>query len=230
MKVRVRRLAELRSAEGYLAEAVTDGQDMLLLEHHCPICDAASTCQGLCRAELDLFRETLGDDVTVERTQHVLSGDLRCAYRISPRDDAEAPTLVAQLSAYSSSPRRRRAAVRTTVASSRRVGVWAARKRATPTRMSAASSDPSGQAMRLADAGLDDLEPVEAGVLLDQRVAQSGDQGLAARRRRAGSRRRGCPASSTAALHVPAGGEVGQRRPWSACGRRAAGTLRKRSR
>ncbi len=99
VKVRVRRLAELRSAEGYLAEAVTDGQDMLLLEHHCPICDAAATCQGLCRAELDLFRETLGDDVTVERTQHVLSGDLRCAYRISPRDDAEAPTLVAQLSA-----------------------------------------------------------------------------------------------------------------------------------
>jgi predicted ArsR family transcriptional regulator len=85
VKVRVRRLAELRSAEGYLAEAVPDGQDMLLLEHHCPICDAASACQGLCRAELDLFRETLGDDVEVTREQHVLSGDLRCAYRVSPR-------------------------------------------------------------------------------------------------------------------------------------------------
>jgi hypothetical protein len=58
---------------------------MLLLEHHCPICDAASTCQGLCRTELELFQEALGDDVTVTRTQHVLSGDLRCAYRISPR-------------------------------------------------------------------------------------------------------------------------------------------------
>jgi predicted ArsR family transcriptional regulator len=88
VKVRVRRLAELRSAEGYLAEAVTDGPDMLLLEHHCPICDAASTCQGLCRAELELFQQALGEDVTVERTQHVLGGDLRCAYRISPRQGA----------------------------------------------------------------------------------------------------------------------------------------------
>jgi predicted ArsR family transcriptional regulator len=89
VKVRVRRLAELRSAEGYLAEAVPDGQDMLLLEHHCPICDAASACQGLCRAELDLFRETLGDDVDVTRAQHLLSGDLRCAYRVSPRPTSE---------------------------------------------------------------------------------------------------------------------------------------------
>ena len=37
VKVRVRRLAELRSAEGYLAEAVSEGDSMLLMEHHCPI-------------------------------------------------------------------------------------------------------------------------------------------------------------------------------------------------
>ena len=100
VKIRVRRLAEVRSAEGYLAEAVADGPDMLLLEHHCPICDAASTCQGLCRTELELFQEALGDDVTVTRTQHVLSGDLRCAYRISPRsaeDDANEPGASAEL-------------------------------------------------------------------------------------------------------------------------------------
>ena len=36
--------------------------------------------------------------------------------------------------------------MRTTWDSSRRVGVWAAKKRAAPTRMSADSSDPSGQA------------------------------------------------------------------------------------
>ena len=85
VKVRVRRLAELRSAEGYLAEALPDGADMLLVEHHCPICEAASACQGLCRSELELFQQALGDDVTVERTQHVLAGDLRCAYRIAAR-------------------------------------------------------------------------------------------------------------------------------------------------
>ena len=82
--VRVRRLADIRSAEGYLAE-VRDGEDgsLLLLEHHCPVCDAASACQGLCRSELELFKAALGDDVTVERVQHLLAGDQRCAYRIT---------------------------------------------------------------------------------------------------------------------------------------------------
>jgi predicted ArsR family transcriptional regulator len=82
--VRVRRLAEVRSAEGYLAEVkVEEGGSLLLVEHHCPVCDAASVCQGLCRTELELFQAALGDDVTVERVQHLLSGDQRCAYRIS---------------------------------------------------------------------------------------------------------------------------------------------------
>jgi predicted ArsR family transcriptional regulator len=85
VRVRVRRLADIRSAEGYLAEAVSDGDAMVLVEHHCPICEAAGSCPGLCRAELDLFRAALGDDVTVERTQHLLSGDARCAYRVTKR-------------------------------------------------------------------------------------------------------------------------------------------------
>ena len=82
--VRVSRLAEVRSAEGYLAEVKSqeDGS-LVLVEHHCPVCDAASACQGLCRTELDLFQAALGDDVTVERVQHLLSGDQRCAYRIT---------------------------------------------------------------------------------------------------------------------------------------------------
>lgn len=84
LSVRVARLAAVRSAEGYLAEAVETGGDIMLVEHHCPICDAAAACQGLCRSELDLFRAVLGDDVRVERDQHLLSGDQRCAYRISP--------------------------------------------------------------------------------------------------------------------------------------------------
>ena len=83
--VKVRRLAEQRTAEGYDAEVRADGKDLILVEHHCPICVAATTCQGLCRAELDVFRATLGADVTVEREQHLLSGDQRCAYRITAR-------------------------------------------------------------------------------------------------------------------------------------------------
>jgi len=87
--VRVRRLAEVRSAEGYLAEVKSeDDGSLVLVEHHCPVCDAASACQGLCRTELDLFQAALGDDVTVERVQHLLSGDQRCAYRITESSSA----------------------------------------------------------------------------------------------------------------------------------------------
>ena len=83
---RVELLAQLRSREGYLAEAIaasTDEPSMSLVEHHCPIRSAADECDGLCDAELHLFRSALGDTVQVEREQHVLMGDHRCAYRIT---------------------------------------------------------------------------------------------------------------------------------------------------
>lgn len=80
---RVSRLAEQRSAEGYVAEVVVDGDDLLLIEHHCPICPAAAACGELCRSELRVFQDALGSDVVVRRDQHVLSGDHRCAYRVS---------------------------------------------------------------------------------------------------------------------------------------------------
>ena len=78
--------ARIRREEGYMAEwtRAEDGA-LLLVENHCPICAAARTCQGLCRDELSLFREILGDDVEVERTEHLLSGARRCAYRVAPR-------------------------------------------------------------------------------------------------------------------------------------------------
>lgn len=80
--VRVRRLADIRTDEGYLAEVATDGDAFILIEHHCPIRDAAAACGALCNAELDAFQRALGSDVTVTRTQHVLAGDRRCAYRV----------------------------------------------------------------------------------------------------------------------------------------------------
>ena len=82
---RVHRIAELRSAEGYLAEAVESDGHMTLVEHHCPIRDAADSCAGLCSAELNLFQKALGPDVTVAREQHLLDGGQRCAYRITLR-------------------------------------------------------------------------------------------------------------------------------------------------
>ena len=82
---RLSALAELRSAEGYMAEWKKDGQgSYVFIENHCPVCAAAQICQGLCRSELDVFRHALGGEWTVERTEHLLEGARRCAYRVSP--------------------------------------------------------------------------------------------------------------------------------------------------
>jgi predicted ArsR family transcriptional regulator len=84
LAARVAALAEIRSAEGYMAAWQEDGDGWLLVENHCPICAAAEICQGFCRAELALFRAALGADVEVARTDHILAGARRCAYRIRP--------------------------------------------------------------------------------------------------------------------------------------------------
>lgn len=84
LEARVERLAEIRKREGYMAEwhKQPDGS-FLLMENHCPICAAATECQGLCRSELILFRAVLGPGVTVERLEHILTGARRCSYRIT---------------------------------------------------------------------------------------------------------------------------------------------------
>ncbi len=82
---RLAKLVEARDAEGYMAQLdkQPDGS-FLLIENHCPICAAATACQGFCRSELDVFRRTLGPASTVERVEHVLAGGRRCVYRITP--------------------------------------------------------------------------------------------------------------------------------------------------
>ncbi len=86
VKKRLRALAALRSEEGYMASVEADGADgFLLVENHCPICVAATACRGLCAAELTVFEAVLGEDLVVERTDHILAGAQRCAYRVRPR-------------------------------------------------------------------------------------------------------------------------------------------------
>ena len=81
---RLQELARVRTEEGYMAEVLPDGPAaFLLVENHCPICAAATACQGFCATEIDLFRSVLGPDVSVERVEHILAGDRRCAYRVS---------------------------------------------------------------------------------------------------------------------------------------------------
>ncbi|WP_076591443.1 helix-turn-helix transcriptional regulator [Herminiimonas arsenitoxidans] len=79
---RLKRLAAVRTEEGYMARVERDGKDWLLIEDHCPICAAARTCQGFCRSELKLFQEVVGKDATVTREQHLLADAGRCVYRI----------------------------------------------------------------------------------------------------------------------------------------------------
>jgi predicted ArsR family transcriptional regulator len=84
LKAGVAALADLRSREGYMAEwsEQPDGS-LLLIENHCPICAAATACQGFCRAELDVFRSVIGPGATVERSEHIVSGGRRCTYTIT---------------------------------------------------------------------------------------------------------------------------------------------------
>ncbi|OBP13409.1 hypothetical protein A5320_19080 [Rheinheimera sp. SA_1] len=89
LAAKVQQLAEIRRQEGYLAEAyllensLLDGS-WVLVEHHCPICAAATLCQNFCRSELTLFRACVEGLATVERTEHLLSDGSRCAYLFSP--------------------------------------------------------------------------------------------------------------------------------------------------
>ena len=78
-------LAEMRTAAGFMAEIRLIPDGWLLIENHCPIFHAASTCQHYCQAELDLLRAVLAEFADVARTDHLLAGARRCAYKISAR-------------------------------------------------------------------------------------------------------------------------------------------------
>jgi DeoR family suf operon transcriptional repressor len=87
-------VAELRSSQGYMAEAVPDGDDgVLIREHHCAIRDVAEHFPEICAAEQEMLERLLG--VPVERTGHVLAGCSVCEYtardsRLATRDSVPA--------------------------------------------------------------------------------------------------------------------------------------------
>lgn len=84
MEDRLRKLVEIRNQEGYMAEYQKEDSGYLFIENHCPICAAATACQGFCKAELNTFQAILGEDVVVTRIDHILAGARRCAYRVAP--------------------------------------------------------------------------------------------------------------------------------------------------
>ena len=81
---RLRQLAKVRSEEGYMARVEREGDALLLIEDHCPICAAASACQGFCRSEQALFEDIVGTQGRIVREQYLLAGAQRCVYRIDP--------------------------------------------------------------------------------------------------------------------------------------------------
>lgn len=88
---RVRELAVVQAANGYLADARLEPDGAIRLEeHNCAIFHVAAGSPAACQAELELFTDLLGADVV--REQHIASGDRCCSYRITERtapDDAD---------------------------------------------------------------------------------------------------------------------------------------------
>jgi len=81
---RVRALAVIQDAAGYLAEATVAADGTVRLsEHNCAIFHLARDVASCCAAELVLFQEVLGAEVV--RESHIASGDRSCTYRIEAR-------------------------------------------------------------------------------------------------------------------------------------------------
>lgn len=85
LRQRLEVLATIRTDEGYMAEVQPhDDGSFLLVENHCPICMAAVACTELCGKELEIFQAVLGKGIVIERTEHLVAGARRCAYRVLP--------------------------------------------------------------------------------------------------------------------------------------------------
>ena len=81
------KLAELRSEEGFMAEVRLIPNGWLLIQNHCPIYNCAQSSQHYCHSELRLLTTLLSGRATVERTDYLLDGARRCAYKVSAITD-----------------------------------------------------------------------------------------------------------------------------------------------
>lgn len=76
------KLSKIRTNEGYMAEWDKDGDSYFLIENHCPICAAATECQGFCRSELKNFKQLVGSEYDIQRVEYMLDKGSRCVYKI----------------------------------------------------------------------------------------------------------------------------------------------------
>lgn len=75
-------LSKKRSEEGYIAEWKKEDDAWYLIENHCPICAAATECQGFCRSELHNFKQLIGSEYELERVEYIIENGNRCVYKI----------------------------------------------------------------------------------------------------------------------------------------------------
>ncbi|WP_104380951.1 metalloregulator ArsR/SmtB family transcription factor [Sphingobacterium sp. HMA12] len=78
-------MAMKRTEEGYMAEWKKEADSYLFIENHCPICAAATECQGFCRSELHNFQQLIGPSYTIDRIEYIIEDAARCTYRIRER-------------------------------------------------------------------------------------------------------------------------------------------------
>lgn len=78
-------LVRLRNKEGYMATWHAEGEHFWFVENHCPICEAAKSCQQLCASERNLFGKCFKNVAMVEREEHILKGQRRCTYKLTPK-------------------------------------------------------------------------------------------------------------------------------------------------
>ncbi len=86
LKAKLETLAYLREKEGYMAELQETDDGFLLIENHCPICQAAKRCPSLCNSEKQIFTTVLGDEYSVTREEHIIQGQRRCTYKVCARE------------------------------------------------------------------------------------------------------------------------------------------------
>ena len=81
---RTQLLAELLTSQGYMAEALGDGEEALVREHNCVLRSVAAKFPEVCAAEEQFLAEFLG--AVVERRKHIASGASCCEYCVKERD------------------------------------------------------------------------------------------------------------------------------------------------
>ncbi|SDC19127.1 Predicted transcriptional regulator, ArsR family [Paenibacillus sp. UNCCL117] len=85
---KVRELADIQHANGYMVNLETTENGVFLLqEHNCPISQVANQYTYACSCELAMFQDLLGSGAAVERTECLAKGGNKCTYVIQQLEE-----------------------------------------------------------------------------------------------------------------------------------------------